>query len=67
MAAAIRLWNENATPPITARSRQEFAHFFDGLELLEPGIVSASLWRPEPCDLGTPAEVFDLCGVGRKP
>ncbi len=67
MAEAIRLWNENAAPPITGRSRQEFAHFFDGLELLEPGIVSPSLWRPEPSDVGTPAEVFQLCGVGRKP
>ncbi len=67
MAEAIRFWNENATPPITARSRQEFARFFDCLELLEPGIVSPSLWRPDPRDLGVPAEVANLCGVGRKP
>jgi hypothetical protein len=68
MAEAIQLWNENATPPITPRSRQEFVHFFNGLELLEPGIVSPSLWRPAPNDLGvTPAEVFQFCGVGRKP
>ncbi len=67
MAEAIRLWNENATPPITPRSRQEFARFFNGLVLLDPGIVSPSLWRPEPNDLGvTPAEVFQFCGVGRK-
>ena len=38
-------WNENATPPITARSRAEFAAFFDGLDLLEPGVVSCSRWR----------------------
>lgn len=67
MAEAIRIWNESATPPITARNRQEFEHFFEGLELLEPGIVSPSLWRPEPTILGALAEVSNFCGVGRKP
>ncbi|MGH3785476.1 MAG: SAM-dependent methyltransferase [Pseudonocardiaceae bacterium] len=68
MAEAIRLWNETATPAIIPRSRQEFARFFNDLEMLEPGIVSPSLWRPESNDVGvTPVEVFQLCGVGRKP
>lgn len=67
MAEAIRLWNENATPPIKARSRQEVARFFDRLELLEPGVVSASLWRPDPADIGTPVEVGTFGVVGRKP
>ena len=67
MLEAIRRWNESATPLITARSRQELIRFFDGLELLEPGVVSASLWRPEAEELGTPAEVFNFSGVGRKP
>ncbi|NSC21097.1 SAM-dependent methyltransferase [Streptomyces albus subsp. chlorinus] len=43
---AMRFWNENATPPITARTRAEVARFFEGLELLEPGIVSCAHWRP---------------------
>jgi SAM-dependent methyltransferase len=67
MLEAVRQWNENATPLITARSRQELTRFFDGLELLEPGVVSASLWRPEPSEFGTPVEVFNFGGVGRKP
>ena len=58
---------DNATPLITARSREELIRFFDGLELLEPGVVSASLWRPEAGELGTPVEVFNFSGVGRKP
>ncbi|MGH3990788.1 MAG: SAM-dependent methyltransferase [Pseudonocardiaceae bacterium] len=37
------------------------------MELLEPGVVSCSLWRPEPSDVGTHAEVHQYCGVGRKP
>lgn len=44
---AMKFWNENATPPITARSGEEIAAFFDGLELLEPGLVSCSRWRGE--------------------
>ena len=67
MLEAIRRWNDNATPLITARSREELIRFFDGLELLEPGVVSASLWRPEAGKLGTPVEVFNFSGVGRKP
>ncbi|MGH3687000.1 MAG: SAM-dependent methyltransferase [Pseudonocardiaceae bacterium] len=66
MREAVRQWNKSATPPIKARSRQELIRFFDGLELLEPGVVSASLWRPETCELGIPAEVFNFSGVGRK-
>ena len=67
MREAVRQWNNSATPPIKARSRQELIRFFDGLELLEPGVVSASLWRPEASTIGTPVEVFNFSGVGRKP
>ncbi|MFI5805488.1 SAM-dependent methyltransferase [Streptomyces sp. NPDC051561] len=45
--AAMAFWNENATPPITARTGAEFASFLDGLEILEPGIVSCARWRGE--------------------
>lgn len=61
--AAMRFWNENATPPITARSREEFASFLDGLDLLEPGIVSCSRWRTNPRE----PEVAQFGAVGRKP
>jgi hypothetical protein len=67
MLEAVHRWNESATPMIKARSRQELIRFFAGLELLEPGVVSSSLWRPGPRDLGTPVEVFNFGGVGRKP
>ncbi|WP_433305853.1 SAM-dependent methyltransferase [Actinoplanes sp. CA-030573] len=33
---------------VWTRSRDEFATLFEGLELVEPGIVPASEWRPEP-------------------
>jgi S-adenosyl methyltransferase len=44
---AMRFWNDNATPPITARSRAEVMSFLDGLEILGPGLVSCARWRSE--------------------
>jgi O-methyltransferase involved in polyketide biosynthesis len=49
------------------RSPDQIARFFAGFELLEPGVVSASRWRPDPGPAGPPAEVDAFCGVGRKP
>lgn len=49
---AMKFWNENATPPITARPRAEVAAFFDGLDLLDPGLVSCAQWRPEDDSVG---------------
>ncbi|MCX5203885.1 SAM-dependent methyltransferase [Streptomyces sp. NBC_00237] len=45
--AAMAFWNENATPPIRTRTGAEFASFLDGLDLLEPGVVSCARWRGE--------------------
>ncbi|HEX8934418.1 MAG TPA: SAM-dependent methyltransferase [Pseudonocardiaceae bacterium] len=68
MFEACRLWNESGgTPPVAVRSSQEIAQFFDRLELIEPGVVSVPLWRPDPNQLGVPAEVNTFGGVGRKP
>ncbi|MGH3942678.1 MAG: SAM-dependent methyltransferase [Pseudonocardiaceae bacterium] len=62
-----RLWNERATPPITIRSPQQLTRFFTPLELLKPGVVPCSLWRPDPTQIGSPVAVDAFCGVGRKP
>ncbi len=32
---------------VTARSREQVARFFDGLEFIEPGLVRISQWRPD--------------------
>ncbi|MDI3388039.1 SAM-dependent methyltransferase [Streptomyces sp. B-S-A8] len=64
-AEAMAFWNENAKPPITARTGQEIAAFLDGLELLPPGLVSCSRWRAEE---GTePQQVAQYGAVARKP
>ncbi|MEV5437051.1 SAM-dependent methyltransferase [Streptomyces sp. NPDC052682] len=51
---AMTFWNENATPPITARSGADIAAFFEGLELLEPGLVSCSQWRAQQAQTPVP-------------
>jgi hypothetical protein len=66
MALAMRLWNDSGAAPIVARNCQELIRFFDGLELLEPGVVACSLWRPDHLEIGAPAEVFHLSGMGKK-
>jgi hypothetical protein len=48
MAAAMRLWNEQGGTPITDRSREELARFFDRLELLEPGVSRVRGAGPSP-------------------
>ncbi|MFE0424429.1 SAM-dependent methyltransferase [Streptomyces sp. NPDC058953] len=65
-AEAMAFWNENATPPITARPGAEIASFFAGLELLEPGLVSCSRWRPAAGDT-EPRVVAQYGAVARKP
>jgi hypothetical protein len=62
--AARQFWNANAKPPITFRTAEQISRFFDRLELLDPGVVSCSRWRPGPEDLRAP-EVDQFCGVGR--
>jgi hypothetical protein len=53
-------------PPATMRDRAAITRFFDGLDLLEPGVVQPQQWRPGPGALG-PAQVTAWCGVARKP
>ncbi|MGC0419016.1 SAM-dependent methyltransferase [Embleya sp. AB8] len=63
---AMRFWNENAKPPITARSLAEFTRFFADLELLEPGIVSCARWRADAVDGELPPIVPQFGAVARK-
>jgi len=67
MHEMIEQWNEASDNPRVNRSPEELARFFDGLELLEPGLVSVSRWRPDGSGEEAPAEVDDFGGVARKP
>ena len=66
MIEASRRWSESAALPYHLRSPEEIAGFFTGLDLVDPGVVSASLWHPPQTDVGAPGEVDQYCGVARK-
>ena len=66
-AAAAAQWNETAKPPITLRSKATMLTWFDGLELLEPGVVTCTRWRPEPGYPTAGTDVYQFCGLARKP
>ena len=46
MAEAAKRYNRLAHETQRHRSHDEVARFFDGLELVEPGLVSVQEWRP---------------------
>ncbi len=48
MAEGAALMNRSLAGQITFRGRAEVARLFDGLELVEPGLVSTTQWRPGP-------------------
>jgi hypothetical protein len=66
---AQRRYNESGAVPYRLRSSRQIAEFFEGLELVEPGVVSCPRWRPDPGDAGRelPAEMDQFAGVGRVP
>jgi hypothetical protein len=61
-------WNAHGTPRLKQRTPEAVTRFFDGLDLLEPGVVSCTRWRPESTgdETGEPEEVAMYCGVGAK-
>ncbi|MFC7384836.1 SAM-dependent methyltransferase [Sphaerisporangium rhizosphaerae] len=66
-AAQAEKTRAEAGDPYKLRTPRQIAAFFEGLRLLEPGVVSVSRWRPEPSAWGLPEEVTAFCGVAVKP
>jgi trans-aconitate methyltransferase len=67
VAAVARRLNEG-TPgaTVTLRGHAEVTRFFDGLELLEPGVVPVNYWRPGPGGPDPAHELPAYAAVGRK-
>jgi hypothetical protein len=65
-AGQVRELYARATAPAVPRSRADIARFFEGLELVPPGIGNIAAWRPgaSPAE---PGRTILLGGVGRKP
>ncbi|MDX3025645.1 SAM-dependent methyltransferase [Streptomyces acidiscabies] len=58
-------YNQSGAVPYNLRTVAEITSFFDGLELLDPGVVSVPHWRPGPGD--EPSDVIaEHGGLARK-
>jgi hypothetical protein len=64
-AGQVRELYTQASAPIVFRSRTEVAGFFEGLELVPPGIGDVAAWHADL--LTAPGRVIVVGGVGRKP
>jgi len=69
-ARLVRLYEDTARP-LNFRPRAAVEGFFAGVELVEPGLVLAPVWRPEPDGAGDPlrdepGRAPNWAGVGRK-
>lgn len=50
------------------RSREEITRFFDGFDLVQPGVVFLPWWQPDTVPTNSePGTTLMLCGVARKP
>lgn len=58
---------QNAGTPGQVRSKAEVARFFEGLDLIDPGIVIGHRWRPDTEPTASDAEVSTWAAVGIKP
>jgi S-adenosyl methyltransferase len=65
MAEMGRRLNQSMTQQFTMRTRAQVTGFFDGLTLLDPGVVLTHQWRPDSeADAETPGVLW--AGVARK-
>ena len=68
VAGAQDRYNQLAPVPYRLRRPDQIASFFDGLDLVEPGVVPCPRWKPDSRGAGeASAEQAAYCGVARKP
>jgi O-methyltransferase involved in polyketide biosynthesis len=66
VSEAQRRYNDAAPVPYYLRRPDELASFFDGLDLIEPGVVPCPRWKPDTSGHGAAEESHAYCGVARK-
>jgi len=66
-ADALEDYNSSGAIPYNLRTPEEIVRYFDGLEVVEPGVISIQQWRPDPGEPTEPfADVNTYGGIGRK-
>ncbi len=66
-AARAAVEYKKIVPDATLRDRAEILRFFDGFDLIEPGLVQVPRWRPDEPPPPGADNVWMLGGVGRLP
>jgi O-methyltransferase involved in polyketide biosynthesis len=68
LSTAQQRYNEQAVTAYHLRRPDELASFFDGLDLVEPGVVPCPLWKPDVRDgrAAPSGQAAAYCGVARK-
>ena len=71
VAESSRMYNEMSSVRYTPRSREQVTRFFEGLYLLDPGVVPIGQYpssgQPDAADGSGPADGgTSYCGIGRK-
>jgi hypothetical protein len=64
---SMREFGNWGAPPVTPRTYAQVSHFFDGLDLMPPGVVQTHRWRPAADGPDTEREEPNYGGVARKP
>ncbi len=59
-------YNQSGALPYHLRRPEQVARFFDGLELIEPGVVPIQDWRPDHNPFGAGTAVPAVGGVAKK-
>lgn len=64
---ALERWNEGSALTYRTHTPAEFTSYFADLELLEPGVVPSTRWRPETRKPGAAPRTDMYAGMARKP
>ncbi|NVI89877.1 SAM-dependent methyltransferase [Actinomadura sp. BRA 177] len=68
VGVAAREVYDDANAPLIHRGHAAISRFFDGFELLDPGVTVVNEWRPDDAeDRDRPGGEWFYVGVGRKP
>jgi hypothetical protein len=62
---SMKVYNQRSAEQAVLRGQAATGRFFDGLELLEPGVVPVAQWRPDS-DLTAARPSSMWCGVARR-
>jgi len=62
---SVKAYNERSVEQIIVRDQAQTARFFEGMDLVEPGVVPVAQWRPDSgITAAKPSSMW--CGVARK-